>query len=83
MVFIDKFFIDKWSLFGCYFFNFINKGLLKCGRLCLQVGLYSEVVFNIGFTVYTIIELQTWKQKIKGFPCGIFMKLIINLNKNS
>ena len=36
-------FIDKWSLFGCYFF--IKEGLLKS-------GLYSKVAFNTSLTVY-------------------------------
>ena len=51
-------FIDKWSVFGGNFvlfyqgmFYFTKEGLLKCG-LCLQCGLYLEVAFNIGLTVY-------------------------------
>ena len=34
------------------------KGLLKC-RLCLQCGLYSEVVFNTGLTVIYILSTTT------------------------
>ena len=44
-------FIDKQSLFGGYFFYFIKKGVLKCG-LYLQGGLYLEMAFNTGLTVY-------------------------------
>ena len=44
--------IDKWSLFEGYFVLFYQEGLLKCD-LYLQGGLYSEVTFNTGLTVYT------------------------------
>ena len=45
-------FIDKWSLLGGYIvLFFIKEGLLKCD-LYLQGGLYLEVAFNTGVTVY-------------------------------
>ena len=40
--------------FKATLFNFNRENLLKCG-LYLQGGLYSEVVFNKGLTVYEIL----------------------------
>ena len=42
-------FIDKWSLFGGY--TCIVFYLLNCGHY-LQGGLYSQVSFNRGLTVF-------------------------------
>ena len=39
------------------FVYLINKGLLKCG-LYLQGGLYSEVVFNTGLTIFATLPYQ-------------------------
>ena len=50
-------FIDKWSLFGGYFFYFNKEGLLQCG-LYLQGGLYSEVTLNTGWTVYYVEDIK-------------------------
>ena len=51
---------SKWSLLtsGLYLevtsFYFIKVGLLKCG-LYLHSGLYSEVAFNTGLTVLSLL----------------------------
>ena len=45
--------VDKWSVFGGLFY-FIKEGLLKCG-LYLLGSLYSEVVYNIGLTVFGMV----------------------------
>ena len=44
-------FIDKWSLFGGYFVLFYQGRVVAVWPL-FTGGLYSEVAFNTGWTVY-------------------------------
>ena len=53
-------FIDKWPLFGGYFV-LLNEMLSNYG-LYLQGGLYSEVVFNTGLTVYKVTVIVSYHQ---------------------
>ena len=44
-------FTDKWPLFGGYFVLFYQGQIIE-GGVYLDGGLYSEVAFNTGLTVY-------------------------------